>query len=77
MALVVVVCRLVLLLLVRELARFNILYVVRNRLGHNGVKVGITTQETWRKALVDAEHIVYYQNLTVASTTCSDTDCRD
>ena len=34
---------LVLLLLVREFARFNVLYVVRNSLSHNGIEVGITT----------------------------------
>ena len=51
---------LVLLLLVREVARLDILYIVRNSLAHDGVQIGIATQETWRKALVNAEHIVYY-----------------
>lgn len=34
---------LILLLLVREIARFHIFYIVRNRFAHNGIEVGITT----------------------------------
>lgn len=33
---------LVLLLLVREITRFDIFDIVRNSLGHNGIEVGIT-----------------------------------
>ena len=46
---------------------------MRNSLAHNGIEVCITAQKSWRKAFVNAEHIVHYKHLSIASTTGTDT----
>ena len=63
---------LILLFLVGEIGGFDILDVFRYRIGNYCAEVGIATQKTRRKALVDAKHIVHHKHLTVDTATGTD-----
>ena len=50
----IIIYKSILLLLVREIASLHVAHVMTDSIGNYSVEVGVTTQETRRKSLVNA-----------------------
>lgn len=69
--------RSVLLLFVREIAAFDVRHVTAHPVRHNRIQVGVTAEETRRKFVVDPQHVVNHQHLSVDAVSRPDADQRD
>ena len=64
----------VLFVLVGEGALLDVFDVVSDGVGHDGVEVGVASEEFGREASCHAEHVGDDEHLSVASASCSDAD---
>ena len=69
--------RSVLLLFVREIAAFDVRHVTAHPVRHNRIQVGVAAEETRRKFVVDPQHVVNHQHLSVDAVSGPDADQRD
>lgn len=59
---------------VGEVGGFDVGDVGADGVGDGGGEVGVTAQEAGREALVDAEHVLHHEHLSVTSVAGSDAD---
>ena len=69
--------RLILFFFVGEVARFDVADIGLDGVGDDGVEVGVATQEMGREVLVDAQHVVHDEHLSVYSAAGADPDHGD
>ena len=67
----------ILLLFAREIAALDILDITTDARHHLRIKIGVATQETGGELVVDSQHIVNDEHLSVGTSSGSDADRRN